>query len=102
MRRSDRLVIFPVYLDSSKTISDGRRIPKSEGVQDPRLNEIADACAHLGLDCTVEANASHPREPTARRGLVRVGGDGSKSALLKKIALAIRQSRAERAEKSKG
>jgi len=96
------MVIFPVYLDSSKTEGDGRRISKSEGVQDPRLNEIADACASLGLDCIVEANASHPREPTARRGLVRVGGGGSKGALLKKIALLIRQSRAERAEKSKG
>jgi len=89
-------------LDSSKTESDGRRIPKSEGVQDPRLNEIVDACARLGLDCIIEANASHPREPTARRGLVRVGEHGNKSALLKKIALLIRQSRTERVEKSKG
>jgi len=102
LRRSDRVVIFPVYLDSSKTVSDGRRVPKPEGVQDPRLNEIADACAQLGLDYTVEANASHPREPTTRRGLVRVGKGGSKRALLKKIALVIRQSRAERVEKSKG
>jgi len=102
LRRSDRVVIFPVYLDSSKTEGDGRRIPKSEGVQDPRLNEIADACARLGLEYTVEGNASHPREPTARRGLVRVGERGSKVELLRKIALLIRQSRAERAEKSKG
>jgi len=102
LRKSENVVIFPVYIDSSKTEGGGRRIPKSAGVQDPRLNEIVDACARLGLNCIVEENASHPREPIARRGLVRVGEGGSKSALLKKVALLIRQSRAEKAEKSKG
>ena len=102
MRRSAQLVIFPVYLDSTKTQGEGRRIPRSAGVQDPKLSEIAAACARLGLDYKVEEGASHPREPVARRGLVRVVGGGGKGALLKRIALMVRQSRAERAEKSKG
>jgi signal recognition particle subunit SRP19 len=102
LRRSEQVVIYPVYLDSAKTEGEGRRIPKSAGVQDPKLGEVAAACARLGLKCTVEEGASHPREPIARRGLVRVAGSGGKGALLKRIALLIRQSRAERAEKSKG
>jgi signal recognition particle subunit SRP19 len=102
LRRSDHIVIFPVYLDSSRTKREGRRVSRFEGVPDPRVGEIAEACAKLGLDFRTEDQAAHPRDPTVRKGVVRVRRSGSKAASLGEVVLLIRQLRVEKAEKGKG
>ncbi|MBO3803079.1 MAG: signal recognition particle subunit SRP19/SEC65 family protein [Candidatus Brockarchaeota archaeon] len=101
MRKSDRVVMFPVYIDSSKARSEGRMIPKAKCVQSPRLGEMVEACRALGFEFSVDGNASHPAEPTERRGLLRAVKRGRKTEMLEKVALQIKRSRSEKAEKAK-
>ncbi|MGQ9514308.1 MAG: signal recognition particle subunit SRP19/SEC65 family protein [Thermoproteota archaeon] len=101
MRRSDRVVIHPVYIDSSKTRADGRRVSRAKGVHSPRLSEIVAACSALRFNFIVDENASHPTEPTERRGVVRVIKMGRKTEMLERIAMQIKRSRSEKPEKVK-
>jgi len=101
LRRSDRVVIFPVYIDSSKTRGEGRKVSKTKGIQSPRLSELAGACSALGYDFLVEESASHPREPTESTGVVRVLKKGRKAEMLERIAAQIKRSRSEKTEKVK-
>lgn len=48
-------VIYPVYINSRKTVQEGRRIGKTEAVENPSVNEIAEVCARdFGLRCYIE------------------------------------------------
>jgi len=64
-------VLFPVFMDSRKTLADGRRIPKARAVEGPTAQEVAEACARLGLPAVLEINKAFPRDPT-QYGRVRV------------------------------
>ena len=69
------LCIYPAYINSKKTIAEGRRIPKNKACENPTYNEIKDVCGAIGLKPVVEPK-SYPRElyrgdPYAR-GRVRV------------------------------
>ncbi|CAK8671459.1 signal recognition particle 19 kDa protein-like [Clavelina lepadiformis] len=69
------LCIYPAYLNSKKTIGEGRRVPKNKGCDNPTTNEIKDVCTALGLKPIVE-NKLYPRElyrgDVTFRGRVRV------------------------------
>ncbi|XP_059164019.1 signal recognition particle 19 kDa protein-like [Physella acuta] len=70
------ICIYPAYLNSKKTLKEGRRIPKSKAVENPICAEIRDVCATTGFTLGVE-NKTYPREQDARgdnkyRGRVRV------------------------------
>jgi len=75
---SDRerwICVYPIYINSKRTYSQGRKIPKSRSVENPTYTEIRDVCAQAGLTIGVE-NKVHPREMDAKdarfRGRVRV------------------------------
>lgn len=76
MTNSDRMLcIYPAYINSKKTIAEGRRISKNKACENPTYNEIKDVCGAIGLKPVVESK-SYPRElyrgdPYAR-GRVRV------------------------------
>ena len=42
-------VIYPVYLNSKKTVAEGRRIAAAKACPDPTCVEIADCCSHLKI-----------------------------------------------------
>ena len=70
------LCIYPAYINSKKTIAQGRRIPKNKACDNPTYNEIKDVCLSIGLKPVVESNKLYPRElhrgdPYAR-GRVRI------------------------------
>ncbi|XP_064596273.1 signal recognition particle 19 kDa protein-like [Liolophura sinensis] len=69
------ICIYPAYINSKKTIAEGRRIPKEAGVDNPTYNEIRDVCASAGIVLGVE-NKVYPRELDHRdqksRGRIRV------------------------------
>eukprot|EP01137_Pigoraptor_chileana_P034407 Opistho-2@26912 len=71
--------IYPVYLNSTKTVPEGRRVSRERGVRDPTCNEIRDVCNSLKLECAVEPHKCYPRDFT-QQGRVRVhlrNADGS-------------------------
>jgi signal recognition particle subunit SEC65 len=53
-------VIYPVYLNSKKTVAEGRRIAAAKACPDPTCVEIADCCSHLKIPHAVEVPALIP------------------------------------------
>ncbi|KQJ84230.1 hypothetical protein BRADI_5g19500v3 [Brachypodium distachyon] len=47
-------IIYPVYLNSKKTVAEGRRIAAAKACADPTCNEILDSCAYLKIPCKIE------------------------------------------------
>ncbi|NP_001088221.1 signal recognition particle 19kDa L homeolog isoform X1 [Xenopus laevis] len=72
----DRFIcIYPAYLNSKKTIAEGRRIPIEKAVQNPTCLEIADICRANKLNVVVEGDKMYTREwnrDAQFRGRVRV------------------------------
>ncbi|KAG5480634.1 hypothetical protein LSCM1_06338 [Leishmania martiniquensis] len=71
--------IYPQYLDSYLTPSEGRRLTKSQGVEHPTIDEIALALRLLGYkNILVDPARSYPRSqgttkfPMVPRGCIRV------------------------------
>lgn len=50
------VVFYPIYINSKKTLAEGRRISTSAGVENPNVEEIHDCCNYLKLPCLVEVN----------------------------------------------
>lgn len=47
MRQQDRIIVWPVYFDSVKTRSEGRRVSKNLGVPSPKALEVKEASEKL-------------------------------------------------------
>jgi signal recognition particle subunit SRP19 len=58
--------IYPVYLNSKKTVAQGRRIPLDKAVDAPTVNEIYEVCKYLGYECVLEPNKAYSRDFTQR------------------------------------
>lgn len=71
--------IYPVYFDASRSRHDGRRVKKSEAVQNPLAREIVDALRSIGnerglgatMQVVFEPAKTHPKD-WANPGRVRV------------------------------
>jgi len=76
-------VIWPAYLDAGLSRSEGRRVSRSLAVEDPTVEEIAQAVQQVGYDALIERDKTYPREYDPRgRVLVQGAGDATKSDLL--------------------
>jgi signal recognition particle subunit SRP19 len=64
-------VIYPVYINSKKTIAEGRRINETKACENPTCVEINDCCLHLKLPSAIELDKAYPRD-FMQRGRVRV------------------------------
>ena len=51
-------IIYPVYLNSKKTVAEGRRIATPKACPDPTCIEIADSCGYLKIRCAIEVPVS--------------------------------------------
>ncbi|KAL1204324.1 Signal recognition particle 19 kDa protein [Cardamine amara subsp. amara] len=56
------VVVYPVYINSKKTVAEGRRISLSQACENPNCIEINDCCKHLKLKCAVEIDKAYPRD----------------------------------------
>ncbi|EFC43730.1 predicted protein, partial [Naegleria gruberi] len=56
-------IIYPVYIDKNKTLSQGRKIAKEKCVENPKATEIADICQHLKIPYELEKTKRYPQEP---------------------------------------
>ncbi|KAL7287394.1 hypothetical protein TKK_0018509 [Trichogramma kaykai] len=66
--------IYPAYLNSKKTLAEGRKLNKSSCVENPTHQEIRDILNSAGLNVVVE-NKLYPRENSKEllyRGRIRV------------------------------
>jgi signal recognition particle subunit SRP19 len=80
-------VIWPAYLDASKTRAEGRRVPRDGAVDDPTVDEIAEAVQQVGYDAVIERDKTYSREFEPRgRVLVQGADDATKNDLVQAIA----------------
>lgn len=74
-KHSDRerwICIYAAYINSKKTLAEGRRVPKHKAVENPTAYEIRDVLAQAGCEIGVE-NKLYPREVDRNaRGRIRV------------------------------
>lgn len=94
MRKKDKMVLWPSYFDSTKSRVEGRKVPKSVAVPSPKLDEIRMAMEQLGLRYEIVSDASHPKLPWQKSGMLIVSKKGSKTQMIRRIArqlLAIRK-----------
>jgi len=86
MREKDRVVLWPLYFDSTKSRVEGRRVPKAFAVSSPKVEEIRKAVEELGFRCEVVSDASHPKFSWHRSGMVVVFKAGPKGRMIRQIA----------------
>ncbi len=86
MRKLDKAIIWPIYFDAAKTRKEGRRVPKSQAVQAPKILEIQQAVTKLGLKHEVNLEAHFPKNPWAKTGMLLVEKREAKEAIIKRIA----------------
>ncbi|KAM7531447.1 hypothetical protein LguiB_034857 [Lonicera macranthoides] len=63
-------MLYPVYINSKKTIAEGRRINANKACENPTCAEIADCLAHLKIPFAIEVDKAYPRD-FMQRGRVR-------------------------------
>uniref|UniRef100_A0A914I1J7 Signal recognition particle 19 kDa protein n=1 Tax=Globodera rostochiensis TaxID=31243 RepID=A0A914I1J7_GLORO len=72
------VAIYPLYINATKSLAQGRRIAKAKAVDNPTCQEIFDVLSHAGFRCSMELAKVHPRvqprgDPQQRQeGRVRV------------------------------
>ncbi len=95
MRDKGKLVIWPVYLDQTKSRSRGRIISRKNAIKEPQLNEIKEAARQLGLNPEVEPQKAYPKSWWEVSGRVLVDDKGPKSVIAKQIASTIKKARGQ-------
>jgi len=84
-------MVWPVYIDSKKSRSEGRKINKEFAVSGPKLTEISRAARKLNLNPKVEDDKSYPGSWWDNSGRVIVEReDISKNEILVKISETIK------------
>jgi len=96
MQKKGKIILWPVYFDSIKTRTEGRKIPKGYAIQSPRVEELEKAVQRLGLQFQTVTDASHSKEPWHKTGLLVVSKEDSKTQIMRKIARLLQSIRAER------
>ena len=86
MRKKDKVVLWPLYFDSTKSRVEGRKVVKGVAIPSPKLDEIREAVEQLGLQCEIVSDASHPKLSWQRSGMLIVSKVGSKTEMIRKVA----------------
>jgi signal recognition particle subunit SRP19 len=55
--------VYPIYIDKSKSIDKGRKIPMEFCVEEPAAIYMVEAATKLGLMAGLEANKRHAKDP---------------------------------------
>lgn len=95
MRKRDKIVLWPVYFDSTRTRLEGRRIPKRLAVSSPKLDEIRKAVERSGLHPETVPDAAYPYAPWRKVGFVVVAKEGSKTQIVQRVAKELQRLRAQ-------
>jgi signal recognition particle subunit SRP19 len=96
LKDKTKLVIWPVYLDATKSRGEGRILSAKVSVKSPVLKEIEKAARELNLAPVVETDKSYPKSCWSTGGRVLVNKKGPKSIITKQIALKINETRTKK------
>ena len=60
---TDAFAIYPIYLDSKRKLSKGRKYPLSLCIPNPNIAEIAAALKIMEIEHQIEPTKRHPCDP---------------------------------------
>ena len=99
------VMIWPIYLDADKSLSEGRKISKEYAISEPRIKEIVKAAQKLKYKFYAEEDKSYPGEWYNKSGRIIVETDDSKKEILINLSntiKGIRETRKNNAQDKKG
>ncbi len=96
LKEKNKLVIWPLYIDATKSRAEGRLLSMKDAVKSPVLKEIEKAAVELNLNPVVEADKAHPKSWWVVSGRVLVDKKGPKSIIAKQIAQKINKTRGQK------
>jgi signal recognition particle subunit SRP19 len=99
VRKQDKIIIWSVYFDQTKTRKNGRRVTKNLAVQHPKIVEVKMAVERLGLNHEFIPDVGYPKAPWLKTGMILVEKKGSKEQVMKKIANQLLKVRSENPKK---
>lgn len=94
----NRIIIYPCYLDFTKSETQGRKIPKKIAIPSPKIDEIFRAAQELGLDPLIEEKP-HPSWWHEEPSRISVKKATSKRKVLIMLAKKIAENRKGRSKK---
>jgi len=86
MRKQEKIVLWPLYFDSTKTRSEGRRVPKRLATPTPKLEEVRKAAELLGFQPEIVPDAAHPSFSRQKTGMLVLPRREAKAQISRKIA----------------
>jgi len=95
MRKRDKIVLWPVYFDSTKTRLEGRKVPKRLATPAPKLDVIQKAIEQTGLKPEVVPGAARPNAPWQKTGFIVTTKKGSKTQTIYRVAKELQRLRAQ-------
>lgn len=61
--QDDLFCLYPIYMDSTRSISRGRRYPLSVCIKKPTFLELVKGLQMLGIEHQADPTKKHPRDP---------------------------------------
>lgn len=98
--KQDFYCLYPVYIDSTKTIQQGRKFNKRLCVQNPNFAEIYQALNYLEIENIPEALKKHPRD-FFRSGRFKINKMYEKKKLIEGLSQIIIENRTKKSDTSK-
>ncbi|KAI5151069.1 signal recognition particle subunit SRP19 [Enteropsectra breve] len=89
---SEYFMLYPVYIDSSKTCNGGRKYPLDKSVPNPKLSEITAALDRCQMCYKVDAQRKHPKNQKVS-GRVAIKKDVTRKDIVLQICDEIINSR---------
>ena len=86
------VVIYPEYFDHRLKRSEGRKVPLSEAVKSPNIEELSSILSNLGCDFQI-STCSHPSNWSKTEGSLKVNADFSKTQLIHKLGSSLKKLR---------
>lgn len=91
-------MIWPIYLDSKKSLNEGRKVSQEYAIPGVRLKEVQNAADKLRYKYSLEENKSYPGEWYNKSGRIIITSDESKKEILIALSEKIKEQRAIKEE----
>ena len=96
LKDKNKLVVWPAYLDATKSRGEGRILSLKDAVKSPALKEIERAAKELSFNPVTEMEKAYPKSWWTAGGRVLVDKKGPKSSVVKQIAHRISKTRGQK------
>ena len=86
------IVIYPEYFDHNLKRSEGRKVPLSESVRSPKIDELSNLLSNIGCKFQI-SKSNHSGNWSNLSGSLKVNTDLSKTQLIHKLGSSLKELR---------